>query len=205
MKPIRIAVAGAAGRMGQTIVRSILDDRECTLVGAIEYSGHACVDADAGAACGREPVGVAITSDWVSASRNADALLDFTTPAVSADFARKAADAGIVHVIGTTGFNQEQEALINAASRTAVVVKSGNMSLGANLLAALVAQAAGVLNDFDVQIMEMHHRMKKDAPSGTALMLGRVVAEARGSPASGSADRDAERVETGVGLASLRW
>jgi 4-hydroxy-tetrahydrodipicolinate reductase len=188
MDTIRIAVAGAAGRMGRTIMRSVLDDRECTLVAAIEYTGHPCVGSDAGLACGCDLVGMAITSDSTATLRNADALLDFTTPAVSVQFAQKAANARIVHVIGTTGFNQEQEGTIKAAAGRAVIIKSGNMSLGANLLAALVGQATRVLCDFDVQIMEMHHRKKTDAPSGTALMLGRVVDKARVSLSSESAD-----------------
>jgi 4-hydroxy-tetrahydrodipicolinate reductase len=206
MDAIRIAVAGAAGRMGRTIMRSVFGDRECTLVGAIEYTGHPCVGSDAGLACGCDPVGVAITSDSTAALRSADALIDFTTPAVSADFAQKAADARVVHVIGTTGFNQEQEATIEAASRRAVIIKSGNMSLGANLLAALVEQATRILRDFDVQIMEMHHRMKTDAPSGTALMLARVVEKARVSLPSDAADTGemSRSNDASVGFASLR-
>ncbi len=102
----------------------------------------------------------------------ADALLDFTAPEASAGLAALSAQARIVHVMGTTGFTQEQESRIRAAARHAVIVKSGNMSLGVNLLAALVRKAAEALPDFDLRIFEMHHRNKVDAPSGTALMLG---------------------------------
>jgi 4-hydroxy-tetrahydrodipicolinate reductase len=102
----------------------------------------------------------------------AQALIDFTTPAASVELAALAAQARIVHVIGTTGFSADDEAKIHAAARHAVIVKSGNMSLGVNLLASLVKQAAKALPDFDVQIVEMHHRKKVDAPSGTALLLG---------------------------------
>jgi len=200
MHATRIAVAGAAGRMGQTILRSIAGDVECTLAGAIEVPGHPRIGSDAGLVSGGDAIGVAIASDVTQALRNADALLDFTVPAVSAALALQVADAGIVHVIGTTGFNAEQESRIELAAGRSVIVKSGNMSLGANVLAALVGQAARVLRDFDVQIVEMHHRMKKDTPSGTALMLGRAAMEARHSPSPGAEDR----ADTGVGFASLR-
>lgn len=173
--------------MGRCIVGRVCDDAECVLVAAIESHGHATVGRDAG--FGADPIGVAITDDLRAAVCDAEAVIDFTAPAVSVDIAEEAAKCGIVHVIGTTGFTDEQEGRIAAAGRAAVIIKSGNMSLGANLLAALARQAAGVLRDFDVQIVEMHHRQKKDAPSGTALMLGRAVA-------NGPSDR--------VGFASLR-
>jgi 4-hydroxy-tetrahydrodipicolinate reductase len=166
----------------------------------MEVPGHASIGSDAGLVRGGDSIGVAIAADVATALRNANALLDFTVPAVSVELAERAADAGIVHVIGTTGFSAEQETRIESAAGRCVIVKSGNMSLGANVLAALVGQAARVLRDFDVQIVEMHHRMKKDAPSGTALMLGRAAAEARGLPLAGTGDR----AETDVGFASLR-
>jgi 4-hydroxy-tetrahydrodipicolinate reductase len=194
MEPIRIAVAGAAGRMGRCIVRCVFEDSECTLVGAIESPGHMSVGRDAGV--GGDPVGVTIT-DLAASLCDAEAVIDFTTPAVSVDIAEKAAEAGLVHVIGTTGFTEEQEARVAAASQNAVIIKSGNMSLGANLLAALVSRAAKVLRDFDVQIVEMHHQQKKDAPSGTALMLGRAAADSRANHVS-------DAVDSGVGFASLR-
>jgi len=194
MEPIRITVAGAAGRMGRCVVRGVFEDTECTLVGAIERPGHVFVGHDAGV--DGDAVGVPIT-DWSASLYGAEAVIDFTIPAVSVDIAEKAADAGLVHVVGTTGFTAEQEARIVAASQNAVIIKSGNMSLGANLLAALVGRAARVLRDFDVQIVEMHHRHKKDAPSGTALMLGRAAADSR-------APYDGESSAPGVEFASLR-
>jgi 4-hydroxy-tetrahydrodipicolinate reductase len=148
-----------------------------------------------------EAVGVTIMADGSDVLRNADALIDFTSPAVSIDLAQKAAELRLVHVIGTTGFNQGQEDCIRAAAKSAVIVKSGNMSLGANLLAALVEQAARILKGFDVQIVEMHHRMKKDAPSGTALMLGRAAAKAGGAPDAG---RPEALNDAGIGFAFLR-
>lgn len=193
MKPIRIAVAGAAGRMGRCIVQCVSDDPECALAGAVERPGHASIGRDAGFP---DTTGVAITGDFSDGLRGAEAIIDFTAPAVSMEIAEKAAEARVVHVIGTTGFSEEQEARLLAAARKAVIIKSGNMSLGANLVAALAGQAAKVLRDFDVQIVEMHHRQKKDAPSGTALMLGRAAAAAR---AADSANRPAA-----IGFASLR-
>jgi 4-hydroxy-tetrahydrodipicolinate reductase len=151
-----------------------------------------------------EAIGVTITADGSDILRNADALIDFTSPKVSIDLAQKAAEFRLVHVIGTTGFNQEQEDRIRAAANSAVIVKSGNMSLGANLLVALVGQAARILQGFDVQIVEMHHRMKKDAPSGTALMLGRAAAKARGSPDARHRAGPEVQNDAGIGFASLR-
>src|SRR5579871_226759 len=180
MDPIRIAVAGAAGRMGRTIIRCVVEDCDCRLAGAIENTGSAFVGSDAGVLSGASETGVAITAECASSFDAADALVDFTVPVASVELAQQAADHRVAHVIGTTGFSQEQEARIEAASEKTVIIKSGNMSLGANVLVALVAKAAKSLCDFDVQIVEMHHRMKKDAPSGTALMLGRAVADGRG-------------------------
>jgi 4-hydroxy-tetrahydrodipicolinate reductase len=180
--------------MGRAIVRNIAEDSGCMLVGAIERSGHRCIGSDAGMSGDGEAVGVLITADASDVLHNTNALIDFSAPEVSIVLAQKAAEFRLVHVIGTTGFNQEQNDCIRAAAKSAVIVKSANMSLGANLLAALVAQAARILPGFDVQIVEMHHRMKRDAPSGTALLLGRAAAKARGA-----IDADA-----GIGFASLR-
>jgi 4-hydroxy-tetrahydrodipicolinate reductase len=174
-------------------MRCILDDAECTLVAAIENPEHASVGRDAG--FGGDAVGVVITGDWPGALCNSDAVIDFSVPAVSAEIAEAAALSGIVHVIGTTGFSELQEARIAEAAQKAVIVKSGNMSVGANVLAALVSEAAKALYGFDVQVVEMHHRMKKDAPSGTALMLGRAAAEARADDAGRTA---------GIAFASIR-
>ena len=121
-----------------------------------------------------------MTDDILTAVSKSDAVLDFTTPAASVALADLAAQARIVHVIGTTGFSDADLTRLNAAARHAVIVKSGNMSLGVNLLAALVKEAAKVLPNYDIEIVETHHRMKVDAPSGTALLLGEAAAEGRG-------------------------
>jgi 4-hydroxy-tetrahydrodipicolinate reductase len=180
MSDIRIVIAGAAGRMGRTLVRTVSETQGCVVSGALEARGHPDLGADAGVLAGLAPLGVTVTDDPLPALADAQAVIDFTVPAVSVELAALAAQARIVHVLGTTGLSADDETKIRAAARHAVIVKSGNMSLGVNLLAALVAQAAKALPDFDIEIVEMHHRMKVDAPSGTALLLGRAAAEARG-------------------------
>jgi 4-hydroxy-tetrahydrodipicolinate reductase len=181
MSDMRIVVAGAGGRMGRTLVKAVTETSGLTLAGAIEQPGSRFVGHDAGELCGAGKVGIAISSDAASALSKADGVIDFTVPAATRDLAAKAAEAGIVHVIGTTGLSEDDEARIKAAASKAVIVKSGNMSLGVNLLAALVRRVAKTLdNEFDIEILEMHHNKKVDAPSGTALLLGRAAAEGRG-------------------------
>jgi 4-hydroxy-tetrahydrodipicolinate reductase len=181
MSNMRLIVAGAAGRMGQALVRMIAETEGATLVAALEGPQSPALGQDAGILAGCGSAGVAITSDALSAVVAADGILDFTSPKASVELAALAAQARIVHVIGTTGLSSEDLAKIEAAARHAVIIRSGNMSLGVNLLAALVEKAARALGpDFDIEIVEMHHRMKVDAPSGTALLLGEAAAEGRG-------------------------
>jgi 4-hydroxy-tetrahydrodipicolinate reductase len=178
------------------------------LAGAIESKGAAVIGRDAGELAGLGHVGVAVTADLAALIGNADALIDFTVPAATRAFL--AHTAGRIHIIGTTGFTAEDETLIAEAARRAVVVKSGNMSLGVNLLAALVKRVARTLDeDFDIEIVEMHHNRKIDAPSGTALMLGRAAAEGRGVDLAQRSVRGRDG-ETGarqagdIGFAALR-
>ena len=181
MSDMRLVVVGAAGRMGRTLVRIIAETAGVTLAGAIERAGAAEIGKDAGELAGLGPNGVVIGSDPLPLFAKADGVLDFTVPAATLAFAELAAQARIVHVIGTTGLSADDEAKIKAAARHAVMVKSGNMSVGVNLLAALVRQAARALDpSFDIEVIEMHHRAKVDAPSGTALLLGTAAAEGRG-------------------------
>ena len=181
MADMRLIVVGAAGRMGRTLVRIISEMPGVTLAGAIEREGAAEIGRDAGDLAGVGANGIAVTADALPVFAKADGVLDFTTPAATIAYAELAAQARIVHVIGTTGLSADDNARIAAAARHAVIVKSGNMSLGVNLLAALVKQAARALDaSFDIEVLEMHHRAKVDAPSGTALMLGRAAAEGRG-------------------------
>lgn len=178
--PMKLAVTGAGGRMGQTLIRIIQATPGAVLAGAIERSGSPHIGVDAGELAGVGHLGIPITDDALSVFINVEGVLDFTAPAATIEFAELAAQARIVHVVGTTGCNAEDNAKIDAAARHAVVVKSGNMSLGVNLLGVLVKQAAKALGEeFDIEILEMHHKHKVDAPSGTALLLGEAAADGR--------------------------
>ena len=180
MSDMRLIVVGAAGRMGRTLVRVIAATPGVTLAGAIERAGAAEIGKDSGELAGLGANGIAISDDALPLFAKAEGVLDFTTPEATLAFAELAAQARIVHVIGTTGLAPADEEKIKAASRHAAIIKSGNMSLGVNLLAVLVRQAAKALDaDFDIEILEMHHRSKVDAPSGTALLLGKAAAEGR--------------------------
>ena len=180
MRDMRLVVAGAGGRMGRTLVHAIAASKGATLAGAVDAPASAAIGRDAGELAGLGKNGIEVASNVEPLLAGADGLLDFTVPNASVAFAEFAARRGMVHVIGTTGLSGEQEKLIAEASRRAVIVKSGNMSMGVNLLAALVKRMARALDDeFDIEILEMHHSKKIDAPSGTALMLGQAAAEGR--------------------------
>lgn len=176
-----IVVTGASGRMGQMLIRTVQASGKARLVACVERAGHAWVGRDVGEAMGGAAVGVVVTDDPLEAFARAQAVVDFTSPAATVEFAALAAQARAVHVIGTTGLEAEHLARIEAASRHAVIVRAGNMSLGVNLLTRLTRKVAEALDeDWDIEIVEAHHRMKVDAPSGTALMLGEAAAEGRG-------------------------
>ena len=165
---------------------------------------------DAGELAGAGHAGVELTDDALSVFARCDGVLDFTSPAATVTFAELAAQARIVHVIGTTGCTAEDETKFDAAGRHAVIIKAGNMSLGVNLLTELVRKVAGALDpDFDIEIIEMHHRHKVDSPSGTALMLGEAAAEGRGvnlgdHKESGRNGITGERSRGDIGFAALR-
>lgn len=206
MSEIRIVVAGAGGRMGRAVVRALHETKGVALSGALEAPGHSDLGADAGVLAGLPPAGISLTTDALPLIAEAQAVIDFTVPQTSVELAALAAQARIVHVIGTTGFVDSDEAKIRAAARHAVIVKSGNMSLGVTLLAALVKQAARALPDFDIEIVEMHHRHKVDAPSGTALLLGKAASDGRGIALADkmAISRDGLRDNGAIGFASLR-
>jgi len=204
MSGIRVVVAGASGRMGQSLVRAIAASPDFALTGALVRKGHPDLGNDAGTLAGLKPFGVALTDDPLPVVADAQALFDFTTPVYSIELAALAAQARIVHVLGTTGLQPSDETKIKAAARHAVIVQSSNMSLGVNLLAAFAKQAARALPDFDIEIVEMHHRNKVDAPSGTALTLGKAAAEGRSIAFENPpADRNGKR-NSAIGFASLR-
>lgn len=208
--PLRIVVVGAAGRMGQTLIKEISEKTEYTLCGAVERENSPHIGIDAGLLAGTKPLNVSVISDALEAFSKADAVLDFTSPEATVRFAGLAAQARIVHVIGTTGLSEEHGKLLHAAARHARIVQSGNMSLGVNLLAALIRKTAQILDaDFDIEIVEMHHRQKVDAPSGTALMFGKAAAEGRGIPLSGNdimarVGHTGTRPSGAIGFATLR-
>jgi len=210
MTDMRLIVAGAGGRMGRTLVRAIAETPGLALVGATEAAGSALVGEDSGAVAGSGVNRIPIVSEAKPLTIAADAIIDFTTPAATVAFAGLAAEARIAHVIGTTGLSSNDEAKIAAAAQRAVVVKSGNMSLGVNLMAALVKRAAKALDDeFDVEIVEMHHNRKVDAPSGTALLLGRAAAAGRGIDLGQHSVRSRDghtgaRTRGDIGFAALR-
>ncbi|UCI08169.1 4-hydroxy-tetrahydrodipicolinate reductase [Mesorhizobium sp. B1-1-8] len=206
-----LVVVGAAGRMGQTLIRAIHTMPGARVAGAVERPGSPHLGKDAGELAGLGIINVPVVDDPLPAFAKADGVLDFTAPGASVEFAGYAAQARIVHVIGTTGCSADDNEKIAAAARHATIVKSGNMSLGVNLLAVLVEQAARALeaDDFDIEILEMHHRHKVDAPSGTALLLGEAAAKGRGIALQDNSVRVRDghtgvRKPGAVGFATLR-
>lgn len=210
MNRMGLVVVGAGGRMGRTLIREIAENPNTVLAGAVEQEGSEHIGKDAGELAGAGRLDVPVAGDPLPVFAHADGVLDFTRPAASVTFAGYAAQARIVHVIGTTGCGPEEDAAIAAAARHATIVKSGNMSLGVNLLAVLVEQAAKALDeDFDIEILEMHHRHKVDAPSGTALLLGEAAAKGRGVDLDDQSVRVRDgqtgpRAQGTIGFATLR-
>lgn len=169
---MKIAIAGAAGRMGQMLIRRIAATEGCSLVGAIESPTSNAIGSDVG--------GIKAIADAAAAISGADVLIDFTVPAATVAHARIAADKGVAMVIGTTGLSPEQSKAIHDAAKKVPIVWAANMALGVNILMALVEKTAAMLDPaYDIEILEMHHRHKIDAPSGTALALGRAAAAGR--------------------------
>lgn len=176
-----IVVTGASGRMGQMLIKTITDSDRATLSGVVEREGHDWIGQDLGVVLGGAKNGIIVTDDPLEAFASAQAVIDFTAPQATLAFSKLAAQARAVHVIGTTGMTDEEIAQLEPASRHAVIVRAGNMSLGVNLLTQLTKKVAAALDeDFDIEVIEAHHHHKVDAPSGTALMLGEAAAEGRG-------------------------
>jgi 4-hydroxy-tetrahydrodipicolinate reductase len=177
MNKLRIIVAGAGGRMGAANIRAVAAHPDVELVGALDRPGATSLGRDAGTLAGLEPLGVVVGDDI--AALDADAIIDFTAPTASVALAQYAATKNLVHIVGTTGCSPEDDQAIAAAATGARIVKSGNFSPGMVTLQALVEKAAAALADYDIEILEMHHNQKVDAPSGTALMLGEAAARGR--------------------------
>ena len=210
MADMRLIVAGAGGRMGRALTRVISETPGAVLAGALEAPGSELLGKDAGALAGLPANGVELSADLWAMSANADGILDFTVPAATIANVAIAAQRGLVHIIGTTGLSASDDAVIKSVTSRAIVVKSGNMSLGINLLAALVKRVAQSLDEnFDIEILEMHHKGKIDAPSGTALMLGEAAAAGRQvalekHSARGRDGLTGARRSGDIGFASLR-
>jgi 4-hydroxy-tetrahydrodipicolinate reductase len=207
MIQLRIAVAGGAGRMGRAVICMISESRDYVLAGALVRSGSPEIGKSANVT-GTSDAPVFTIDDPATAIQGADAIVDFSTPQNSVELAELAARAHVPHIIGTTGFSAEHETRIADAAKQTAIVKSGNMSLGIALLAHFVKRAAAALPDFDIEILEMHHRKKVDAPSGTALLLGRAAADGRNTKFDDVSDlrgeRSGARLENTIGFASLR-
>ena len=210
MSDMRLIVAGAGGRMGRALTRVISDTPGAVVTGALEAPGSEWLGKDAGVLAGLPANGVLLSADLWKLSADADGILDFTVPGATIANVAIAAQRGLVHIIGTTGLSASDDAVIKSVTSRAIVVKSGNMSLGVNLLAALVKRVAQSLDDsFDIEILEMHHRAKIDAPSGTALLLGEAAAAGRQIALDQHSARGRDGItgarRTGdIGFASLR-
>ena len=193
MSDMRLIVAGAGGRMGRALTRAIAESKGAVLTGALEAPGSELLGKDAGVLAGLPANGVKLSADLWAMSKEADGILDFTVPGATIANVAIAAERGLVHVVGTTGLSASDNAVIKSVTNRAVVVQSGNMSLGVNILAAVVKRVAKALDEsFDIEIVETHHRMKVDAPSGTALMLGEAAARSELVFARIDLDRDGQ-------------
>lgn len=205
----KVVIAGTSGRMGAALLEGVLADDALLLHAAIDRSGSALIGKDAGAQFGFD-TGVAVTSDLTAALNGADVLIDFTRPEAAMQYLDACQQTGVKLVIGTTGFTEEEKAKIEAASKHIAIVFAPNMSVGVTLLINLVEQAAKVLNEgYDIEVVEMHHRHKVDAPSGTALRLGEAAAQGLGQDLKNCAVYAREGVtgerEAGkIGFATLR-
>ncbi len=207
---MKIGIIGCGGRLGRMLVAEILATDGCDLAGGIEQEGSPEIGRDLGALVGRDPVGVIVGSDTAALVAGSDAVLDFTTPATALVVAPLAAAAGVPLVCGTTGLEPRHIETLRRAAESIPVVQSSNMSIGINLLLGLAKQVAAVLGpDYDIEIVEMHHRHKVDAPSGTALAIGRAAAEGRGIDLESASQRVRDghtgpRRRGDIGFAALR-
>ena len=192
---LKVGIIGCAGRMGQMLVRTVAANDRCLVVAGSEQPRSAAVGRDLGLVAGIDALGVSVTDDPAELFAQADAVLEFTSPAATVQHAELAAKKKKIHVIGTTGFEPPQLAALHRAARQTAIMLAPNMSVGLNLLLRMVEQMAHALDaDWDIEILEMHHRNKVDAPSGTALALGRAAATGRGT----DLDHVAKRVRDGI-------
>lgn len=207
---IKIAIAGAAGRMGRELARIVLETNGCVLSGGLEAPGSPFVGQDYGALMGLGANGVIISNRPETVLASCDVIIDFTIAPATLSLVKLTAAYKKVHVIGTTGIDNEGDTAIKIAAAQTVIMKTGNYSLGINLLAALVKKAAATLGEeFDIEVLEMHHRNKVDAPSGTAYLLGKAAADGRAISLEDNSVRSRDgitgaRKSGDIGFASLR-
>ena len=207
---MKFAVSGVAGRMGRMLVKTIDASGRGTVSGATERAGHEWIGKDLGICLGVPPIGVFVRDDPAEALRDADASIDFTSPEATVRNAAAAADSGCAVVIGTTGLSEADLSAISAAAQKTAIVRAGNMSLGINLITLITQSVAAALDDdFDIEIVEAHHRHKVDAPSGTALMLGAAAAAGRDVSLASASDRGRDgitgpRTRGKIGFSAIR-
>lgn len=210
MPDMQIGVVGAAGRMGGAVIRQVTEAEGCRVAAASELHGNPAVGRDAGELAGIGSLGVQVIDDAAAMFDRVDAVIEFSIPDSTVVHAQRAADAGCIHIIGTTGLTPDQEGILRQAGTRTPIMYAPNMSLAVNVLFALTRQVAGMLDEeFDIEIVEMHHRYKVDAPSGTALGLGRAAAAGRGTSLEdvGVLSREGhtgERRRGDIGFATLR-
>lgn len=210
MADFRIAVAGAGGRMGAAVIRAVTAADGIAVAAAFDRIGTPGIGRDAGELAGIDKLSVLVMDHVEVALAQAQGIIDFTAPAASVTLARKAAERGLVHILGTTGLSDEDEAAVRQAAKAgARIVRAGNFSLGVNLLMGLVKKAAAELPGFDIEVLEMHHSRKVDAPSGTALMLGAAAAAGRNIDLASASVRVRDghtgpREPGSIGFATLR-
>ena len=209
MSLLKFAIAGASGRMGRMLVETILNTSDAQLVGALDISGSAYLGQDPGAFLGKN-TGIRITSDIRDGMKGADFLIDFTRPEGTLEHLKIAQELGVKMIIGTTGFSEEQKNALKLASRKLAIVFAPNMSVGVNATFKLLEMAAKILNQgYDIEIVEAHHKHKVDAPSGTALGMGEVIANALGKDLKDCAvyareGHTGERESGAIGFATIR-
>ncbi len=207
---MKVGIAGCAGRMGRANIREVLETPGMELAGGVERPGHEAVGRDLGELAGGDPVGLRVGDDFAALAEEAAVIIEFSSPEATVAHARICAEKGCAQVIGTTGLTVEQERELAEAARSIPLLWAPNMSQGVNLLLALVEQVARALDaGFDIEVLEMHHRHKVDAPSGTALALGRAAARGRGIPFERHRvetrwGRTGPRPEGAIGFAVLR-
>jgi 4-hydroxy-tetrahydrodipicolinate reductase len=208
--PINVIVCGAAGRMGKLLVTLVQEHPETRLVGAIEAAGHSAIGKDAGEVAGIGAIGVKVSADYGALAAPDNVTLDFTVAEAALEHLRTAVTKGAAIAIGTTGFSAEQRAEAEKLAPQTRALIAPNMSIGVNVLQKVVADVARILKDgFDPEIVEIHHRFKADAPSGTALALGRTIATAQGKDFDRTATLarqgiTGQRTNEEIGIVALR-